>query len=193
MFMKRFLMLSLIISCHFTVFAQVIKGFTLPNTSDGTSFSLSNHSRDKAIILIFFSGKCAYTEHYIERIKSINSEYLDKGVRLILINSNNSDFVTEESTEEMKSFSVRNKLTIPYLADKEKTVKNLLRATRTPEVFILKPAQDQFSVVYKGAIDDNPQSAGDVGHAYLTDALFNLLNNSEVKLNQTRPIGCLIK
>jgi peroxiredoxin len=186
-------MFLLIISCQFTVFAQVINGFTLPNTVDATSFSLSNYRSDMAIVIIFFSSKCAYTEHYIERIKSINNEYLDKGVKLILINSNNSEFVAEESPEEMKNFAARNNLTIPYLADKEKTAKNMLRATRTPEVFILKPTQNQFSVVYKGAIDDNPQSASDVGHAYLTDALINLLNNSNVKLNQTRPIGCLIK
>ncbi len=191
--MKQFVILLLIIFCHFTLFGQTINSFSLPNTVDGSSFSLATYHADKAIVILFISGKCAYTDHYIARIKAINNEFTGKGVKLILINSNNSDFVTEESPEEMKKFAAIHNLNIPYLADKNKTIKKLLQATRTPEVFVLKPTQDQFSVVYKGAIDDNPQSASDVTHAFLSEALVNLLNNNKIKLNQTRPIGCLIK
>jgi hypothetical protein len=68
-----------------------------------------------------------------------------------------------------------------------------LKATRTPEVFVLQPVQNQFKVIYRGAIDDNPQSASDVNHAYLKNTLLNLLNNNKIELNQTRPVGCLIK
>ena len=191
--MKRLAILLLIVFSQYAAFGQSIEGFTLPNVVNGTNFSLAKFKADKAIVLIFYSGKCAYVEHYFERIKSINDEFSPKGVKFVLINSNSSAFVAEESVEEMKNFVDKQNLNIPYLADKDKKVKKMLKATRTPEVFVLKPEQNQFRVIYKGAIDDNPQSASDVSHAYLKDTLFNLLNNSKIELNQTRPVGCLIK
>jgi peroxiredoxin len=191
--MKRLAMLLLIVFTQYTGFGQSIEGFTLPNVVNNTNFSLSTFKADKAIVLIFYSGKCAYGEHYFERIISIKDEFSTKGVRFVLINSNSSAFVTEESVTEMKKFAERKNLNIPYLADKDKSVKNMLKATRTPEVFVLRPVQNQFKVIYRGAIDDNPQSASDVSHAYLKDTLLNLLNNNKIELNQTRPVGCLIK
>lgn len=191
--MKRLAVILLIVFSQNAAFGQSIEGFTLPNVVNGTNFSLSTLKADKAIVLIFYSGKCAYGEHYFERIKSINDEFSTKGVRFVLINSNSSAYVPEESVEEMKNFANRQNLNIPYLADKDKKVKKMLKATRTPEVFVLKPEQNQFRIIYKGAIDDNPQSASDVSHAYLKETLFNLLNNSKIDLNETRPVGCLIK
>jgi peroxiredoxin len=191
--MKRFAIVLLIVFLQSIAFGQSIEGFTLPNVVNSTNFSLSMFKADKAIVLIFYSGKCAYGEHYFERIISIKDEFSAKGVKFVLINSNSSAFVTEESVTEMKKFAERQNLNIPYLADKDKSVKNLLKATRTPEVFVLQPVQNQFKVIYRGAIDDNPQSASDVSHAYLKNTLLNLLNNKKIELNQSRPVGCLIK
>ena len=193
MIMQRLTILMLIVFSQLAVSGQSIEGFSLPNTVNGTTFSLSTFKADKAIVVFFYSGKCAYVDHYFERITSIIDEFSAKGVKFVLINSNSSAYVAEESVDEMNKFAERNNLNIPYLADKDKLVKNMLKATRTPEVFVLKPDQNQFLVIYKGAIDDNPQSASDVNHAYLQDALFNLLNNNKIELKQTRPVGCLIK
>jgi peroxiredoxin len=191
--MNRLAVLLLIVFSQYATYGQSIEGFTLPNVVNGANFSLSTLKADNAIVLIFYSGKCAYGEHYFERIKSIKDEFSAKGVKFILINSNSSAFVPEESIEEMKKFADIQNLNIPYLADKDKKVKKMLKATRTPEVFVLKPEQNQFRIMYTGAIDDNPQSASDVSHAYLKDTLLNLLNNNKIGLNQTRPVGCLIK
>ena len=193
MIMKHLAILVLIICWQFNVSGQSIEGFSLPNAVTGENFSLSTYKGEKAIVIIFYSGKCAYTDRYYERIASIKDEFTGKGIKFLLINSNNSAFVPEESIAEMKKFVVSHNLNLPYLADKDKKVKNLLEANRTPEVFVLKPVQDQFKIMYKGAIDDNPQSASDVSHDYLKNALFNLLNNRRIEVNQTRPIGCLIK
>lgn len=191
--MKRITMLLMIVFWQSLSFGQSIEGFSLPNTVNNSDFSLSTYKTDKAVVIIFYSGKCAYIDHYFERIIAIKDEFSAKGVKFILINSNSSAYVPEESVDEMKNFAKKNNLNIPYLADKDKLVKNMLKATRTPEVFVLKPSQGQFRVVYKGAIDDNPQSPSDVSHAYLQDALFNLLNNSKIKFPQIRAVGCLIK
>lgn len=191
--MKQLSILLLAIFSHFTGLSQAVTEFSLPNVVDGSIFSLSEAKSEKAIVILFYSGKCAYGDYYLERIISLKNEFSSQGVKFILINSNSSDFVAEESSEEMKKFASNHNLNIPYLTDKEKQVKNMLKATRTPEVFFLKPSKGEFRVIYKGAIDDNPQSASDVSHAYLKDEILNLLNNKAPKLNQTRPVGCLIK
>ena len=191
--MKYFAIVFFAIFCHFTTTGQIIDSFTLPNVVDGENLSLSSFNNDKAIVIIFYSGKCAYADHYLLRLQSIIDEFTAKGVKFVFINSNNSTYVAEESVEEMKKFIASQNLNVPYLADKEKVAKVIFKATRTPEVFILMPVQNQFQIIYKGAIDDNPQSASDVSHEYLNEALFNLLNKNKIELNQTRPIGCLIK
>jgi len=191
--MRNIAIILLVVIWPLTLAGQNIKNFSTQNIVNNTYYSLSEHGHEKAVVLIFFSGKCAYSEYYLERIKALNNEFASQGISFALINSNNSDFVPEESETEMKKFAIQQNLSLPYLSDKNKEIKLLFGATRTPEVFVLKPGQNQFNVVYKGAIDDNPQTASDVNHAYLKDNLRNLLNNSAIELNQTRPVGCLIK
>ena len=191
--MKKIVIIIIILSCHLNSNAQSIEDFSLPNVVDDTNFSLSSLKSDKAVVIIFFSGKCAYNEYYLQRILSIHQEFSTQGVKFMLINSNNGNYVEEESLHGMKKFVATNQISFPYLADKDKKVKNMLRATRTPEVFVLEPNKNLFSVVYRGAIDDNPQSSSDVSHSYLQESLINLLNNNKIEMNQTRPVGCLIK
>jgi thiol-disulfide isomerase/thioredoxin len=190
---KSAVILTLMFFSPFVLPAQTIDGFILPNVVDNTEFSLSELKGERVVVIIFLSSKCAFVDHYLERIILIKNEYASKGVQFVLINSNNSEFVEQESEKEMEKFVNNHNLSMPYLADKKKVAKTLLGATRTPEAFIIIPDKNQFTVVYKGAIDDSPHSPGDVNHHYLQDTLFNLLNNIGIEMNQTRPIGCLIK
>lgn len=191
--MRRISILVIGIIWHFAAIAQSVEDFTLQNVVDDTKFSLSSLKNEKAVVIIFFSGKCAYIEYYIDRIISLEKAYSGQNVKFLLINSNNGDYVSEESLTGMKKFAAEKGISIPYLADKEKKVKNSLGASRTPEVFVLQPNQNLFEVVYQGAIDDNPQAASDVSHAYLNEALINLQNRNKIEVNKTRPVGCLIK
>lgn len=191
--MRRISILIIGILWHFGAIAQSIEDFTLKNVVNDTNFSLSSLKNENAVVIIFSSGKCAYIEYYLDRIISLEKVYSGQKVKFLLINSNNGDYVSEESLTGMKKFAAERGITFPYLADKKKKVKNSLRASRTPEVFVLQPRQNQFEVVYKGAIDDNPQAASDVSHAYLSEALINLQNKNKIEVNQTRPVGCLIK
>ena len=191
--MRRISILIIGILWHFGAIAQSIEDFTLKNVVNDTNFSLSSLKNENAVVIIFSSGKCAYIEYYLDRIISLEKVYSGQKVKFLLINSNNGDYVSEESLTGMKKFAAERGITFPNLADKKKKVKNSLRASRTPEVFVLQPRQNQFEVVYKGAIDDNPQAASDVSHAYLSEALINLQNKNKIEVNQTRPVGCLIK
>ena len=84
-------------------------------------------------------------------------------------------------------------LTIPYLSDKDQTLMQRLGATKTPSAYLLKNNGGNFSVVYKGAIDDNPQVPGDVRRAYLKDAIDIMLANQKIETVEVRPVGCTIR
>jgi len=183
----------MVIFLQFSATAQKIEDFRLTNVSTGSTFSLIDYRNSKAVVIVFFSGKCAYSNYYIDRILELDRKFKNQGVSLLLINSNGSEFVDEESEESMKSYAAQHELSFPYLADKDKIVKAMLNATRVPEAFLLQPAGGSFNLLYRGAIDDNPQSAGDVDHAFLQEAIVNLLSNSKMGLEQTKPVGCLIK
>ena len=166
----------LLVLAYSSGMAQTIAGFTGLDVKTDKDFSLSEYKYSKAIIVIFNSNKCAYSDYYLERIKSLITEYNGNEIRFVMVNSNNSDFVPEESKKGMKEFLAKHKLSIPYISDKDKKIKALLKATRTPEVVLLKPILDRFQIVYQGAIDDNPQSESDVNHAYLKESLLSLLS-----------------
>ena len=93
----------------------------------------------------------------------------------------------------MKRFLTKYELRLPYLVDTDQVLKNALGATRSPEVFVLRPNQGKLEVFYSGAIDDSPQSEGDVSHSYLEEAILSLLQNEILTVNRVRPAGCLIR
>ena len=48
-------------------------------------------------------------------------------------------------------------------------------------------------LVYKGAIDDNYDSAKDVRNNYLKDAMASLSAGKKIKIPTTKSVGCSIK
>jgi hypothetical protein len=66
-------------------------------------------------------------------------------------------------------------------------------ATRTPEVFILKNEQGDFTVAYTGTIDDNYKDASAVEEPYASNAVKALLAGNDPDPSATVAIGCGIK
>ena len=181
--------ITLLLTVSYIANSQEIDGFTLKDARSNKTYSINSKNK-AAIALIFHSNKCAYSKYYIDRIKSLVNEFGPKQVEFVLINSNSSDLVIQESPDKMKQYLIANDLNIPYLIDNEKSLKSSLRATRTPEVFLFNA---KLKLVYSGSIDDSPQSEGDISHAYLKEAILTLLDNNQPEVNKTRAVGCLIK
>jgi peroxiredoxin len=173
--------------------AQTVTNLSLPNVITDDSFDLTSQLGQKGIMVIYFSDQCPYAQHYLERIKKINNTYSSQGVLTVLVNANATQYSPEESIENMKKYANTNGFQFPYLADKDKKLMKQLGAKRTPEVFLLSSISGELTVVYKGAIDDNPQSASDINHDYLNDAIVNLLSDNTITTKSTRAVGCLIK
>lgn len=172
---------------------KTVSNFTLTNTVDNSQVSVANFSNKKGIVVIFTSNFCPYSKLYEDRIEALAREYSGKGVQFLLINPNNPQASKDDSIEEMAKKAKEKGYKFPYLADKNQTVAAMFGASKTPEVFLLKPSGNAFSIVYSGAIDDNPQVENDVKTYFLRNAIDNLLAGKPATANYERPTGCMIK
>lgn len=170
-----------------------VENFTLVNTVDNSKVSLNSFSNKKGVVVIFTSDFCPYSKLYEERIDELAKEFSDKGIQFILINPNNPLVSQDDSVEKMAKNAKEKGYRFPYLADKDQKVADAFGATKTPEVYLLRPSGSNFKIVYSGAIDDNPQVVSDVAQAYLHGAISNLLSGKPIQRNHQRPTGCMIK
>jgi peroxiredoxin len=132
---------------------------------------------------------CPYVQAWEGRLSAIASDYADRGVRVVAVNSNDVVSHAEDSFEEMQKRSREQGFTFEYLYDEPQAVAQALGAERTPEVFVYD--RDR-RLRYHGAIDDNRDETG-VSQQYLRDALDAVLAGSDPAVAETPPVGCTVK
>jgi hypothetical protein len=175
--------------CWMGVAGQQVSNFNLTNVMNNQTVSLETFPSCEGMIIIFTSNNCPYDEYYRNRIAKLAKSYHDR-VPVLLVNANADPADTKEN---MIAKAKQLNLSIPYLADKDQTLMTSLNAHKSPEAFLLKNANGQFSVVYRGAIDDNAQVEGDVRQHYLQDAVDIMLTNQKIETPEVRPVGCNLK
>jgi peroxiredoxin len=156
---------------------------------DGAEHSLEDYGDAEALVLVQSCNHCPYVQAWEGRMKAIQREYADRGVRLVAINSNDADSHPEDSFDEMERRGKREGFNFDYLWDEDQSVARALGSERTPEVFLFD--RDR-RLVYHGAIDDSRDESG-VTHEYLRDALEAVLEGSEPAVSETPPSGCTVK
>lgn len=188
--MTRLALATILFALSTGLVAQNLENISLQDAGTGTKYELRSLKSAKASVIIFWGNRCAYNGYYLGRLKQLATEFNSLGVPFILVNSNRNKIIVEESPQEMKKYLQNNRLNLPYLVDANQTLKESLKASRSPEAFLLT---SDLEIFYSGAIDDSPQSEGDVGHPYLREAILSLLANKKPTVAQTRPTGCLIR
>lgn len=183
------LCLTALANSHTDVQAQEVKNFKLTNVLDNQTISLDSYPSCEGMVLIFTSNSCPYDEYYRERITQLAKSYQDR-VPVLLVNALVDP---RETPDQMVAKAKTWNLSIPYLADKDQTLTTSLDVKKTPEAFLLKNVNGKFSVVYRGAIDDNAQVEADVRHRYLRDAIDIMLTNQKIQTPEVRPVGCNLK
>ncbi len=196
--MKKYLLLWLAVLVIVESGAQLdksssIQDFTLKNATDGKQFSLSNYHNSTGVVVIFTSNYCPYSKLYEDRIIDLADKYRKTGVNFILINPNNPAKSSVEGVRKMAEKAHSKSFDFPYLSDSDQKVADMFGAEKTPEAFLLIKDDHTFKIVYKGAIDDNPQIPSDVSEHYLQDAIEKILNGKSLAFNTKRPTGCMIK
>ena len=170
-------------------YTQELKNFQLTNVVNDQVVSLDTYPSCEGMVIIFTSNNCPYDEYYRSRVIKLSQSYQDR-VPVLFVNSNTE---ATDSKEAMVKKAKQLNLTLPYLSDKDQKLMTMLDAKKSPEAFLLKNNNGKFTVVYRGAIDDNPQVENDVRQHYLRDAIDILLSKQSIVTPEIRPVGCNLK
>ena len=162
--------------------------FDLPGV-DGQNHSLDSYADADALVLVQSCNHCPYVQAWEGRLSTIASDYGDRGVRVVAVNSNDAVTHPDDSFDEMQKRSQEQGFTFDYLYDEPQAVARALGADRTPEVFLYD--RDR-RLVYHGAIDDSRDETA-VTQQYLRDALDAVLAGNDPAVAETPPVGCTVK
>ncbi len=165
--------------------AVTVQNFSLPAEFGDETVALDSFQGKKAIVVVFTSYHCSWSVKYMDRLAQLNTEYADKGVAFIAINSNDPELEGEIVRIEAPAF--------PFLKDEDQAVAKAFGATKNPEAFVLVPHSGHYKVVYHGKIDDNPLDESMVRKNFLTDALTQVIAGEKVVTKETSTSGCSIK
>ncbi len=164
--------------------------FEIPGVDDTVHHLAQYLKRFRAVGVIVMCNHCPYVRLYLERLKQIQTEFVDQGFTLIGINANDEQQFPEDSFQQMRLFAAEQNLNFPYLRDVTQEVVRSFGADRTPQVFLIDQAG---KVRYSGAIDDSPQDPNAVQKFYLRDAITQLLSDQPIDIATTDAVGCSVK
>ena len=196
--MKRNILITMLIgSFGFATFNTSIPiGSPLPKPDtrlidiSGKEITLKSSMQEGGLLVMFSCNTCPVVRGYQERTRGICNYAISKRLGVVLLNSNESTRDEGDSFDDMKSYASNQQYKWIYAVDKNNELADAFGANRTPECFLF---DKDGKLVYKGAIDDNPQDAGGVDKSYLKIAIDDMIKGNEIAIKETRSVGCSIK
>ncbi|MDB4399707.1 redoxin domain-containing protein [bacterium] len=152
---------------------------------DGNSISLEKKAQPHLTVVCFIGTECPLAKLYSGRLERLAANFTD--VDFIAVSSNQQD-----STDDLKNFRERFRVTIPIVKDTDNVVADQFNAERTPEVFLV---DENLQILYRGRIDDQYQpgiAKADPTREDLMIALTERLSNKTISVSKTEVDGCLI-
>jgi len=163
--------------------------FSLPDLNNKT-ISLNNFEGSKAYLIAFICVHCPYVKHLEDEFATLASEYKEKGVAVIAINSNDPSYDPDDNIEGMKQQVSRANFTFSYLVDESQKIAKLYQAACTPDFYVFDQNK---KLVYRGQFDDTRPGQGHPNGEHLKNALDAVLNKKSILKNQKPSSGCNIK
>ncbi len=153
----------------------------------GKVHSLSEYNESQVLVVAFLGTECPLARLYGPKLQTMSEACKEKGVTFIGVCSNVQDSLTEVVTYVNKAG-----ITFPVLMDNEQTLADLLKAKRTPEVFVLNAAR---AIQYQGRIDDQygiSVARKSATQENLSDAIEAVRKGEAPSLASTTAPGCVI-
>jgi thioredoxin-related protein len=157
---------------------------------DKSEVSLEQVKTKPGLLVMFSCNTCPYVIKSQGRTKEAIAYAKEKGIGMVIVNSNEAQRDDEDSYEAMAKYAKRQHYSVPYVMDVQSKLADAFGATRTPEVFLFDATG---KLVYKGAMEDNPTNPAESKQLYLKEAINNMLAGKAIDPNSTRSIGCGIK
>ncbi len=158
--------------------------------TSGRTLTLSGVAGDNGLLVVFSCNTCPWVAKWEDRYNGLAALAEANDIGMIALNPNERIRNRGESMEDMKKRAQKQNYDFPYALDENHVIADAFGATRTPEIFLF---DENLTLVYHGAIDDNANDAGAVEETYAEDAINQLINGSEISTKETRSLGCTIK
>ncbi len=168
---------------------DVVSNFTL-QAVDGNTYSFNTNLNIKGAIVIFTSMHCPFAKAYEDRQIILHNKYAALGYPVIAINPSNPQLHEDDALAKIQDRVKLKAYPFPYLIDPAQTVAKRFGPTRIPMAYIVQKIGNQWILKYFGMIDDNPQDENSVSHAYVEEAVNNLLEGKPVISPTTQAEGC---
>jgi peroxiredoxin len=154
--------------------------------ADGRRHGFSDYADADVLVVIFSSNRCPTAKAYASRLRALDADLASRGVRLILVNSNDPHLYPDESLEGMVERASADGYTFPYLVDEGQRLARTWGPTCTFHAFVLD--RDR-RLRYEGRFDNARLEERVTSHD-LRNAIEAVLAGREVAVTQTRAFGC---
>lgn len=164
--------------------------FDLPEVGGG-QVSSRDFQDKSALLVMFISRHCPYVKHVREELARLGRDYVDKGLGMVAISSNDVENYPDDSPENLDQMRRDYGFDFPVCYDSTQEVAKAFRASCTPDFFLFD--RDRV-LVYRGQLDDSrPGNDKPVTGRDLRSAIDAALEGRPVDTEQRASVGCNIK
>ncbi|MGK7880802.1 MAG: thioredoxin family protein [Crocosphaera sp.] len=165
--------------------------FSLEDVVSGNKISLHTFADKKALLVMFICVHCPFVKHLQDALAAIGKEYVDKGLGIVAISSNDIVKHPDDAPEKMKEMAATLGFNFPFCYDESQEVAKAYTAACTPDFFLF---DNDNNLVYRGQFDDSrPGNDVPVTGKDLKAAIEEVLLDRKVDTQQKPSIGCNIK
>ncbi|MBR9976599.1 MAG: thioredoxin family protein [Bacteroidetes bacterium] len=157
---------------------------------DGNTWTPESFADARILVVVFTCNHCPYAKASEDRLIALQKDFSDRGVRFVLINSNDAVRYTDDSFENMVRRAKEKNYPFPYLFDETQEVAKAYDAACTPDIFVFDKER---KLRYNGRIDDNWQNPEQVTREDLRTVLEDLLAGRDISIDPQPSMGCSIK
>lgn len=170
--------------------SEMPKGDVKMKDVSGILVSLKEVKTEAGLLVMFSANSCPYVKKNQERTRDICRLAKEKGIGVIILNSNEGGRNNGESLADMQAYAKQQRYDWYYALDSDNEIADAFGATRTPECFLFDKGG---KLAYHGAIDDSPADITEIKRNHLQLAINEMVSGKAVSLKESRSVGCSIR
>jgi peroxiredoxin len=158
---------------------------------DGKTYSLADVKGPNGTLVMFICNHCPYVKAVADRLARDVGELQRQGIGAVAIMSNDPEYNSEDSFDNMKLFAERHDFSFPYVIDETQDVARAYDAACTPDFFGFDAG---LGLQYRGRLDSSGRDpAPDGARREMLEAMTQIAETGRGPAEQTPSMGCSIK
>lgn len=156
----------------------------------GKMITMKEVAGENGLLVNFSCNTCPWVKRWEDRYNPIAELAKENGIGVIALNPNTGTRDRGDGFEDMQKRAEEMSYNFFYALDEESKIAEAFGATHTPHIYLFN---SDMELVYRGAIDDNAQSAEGVEKPYLKNAIKEIGAGQEISDKTSKSLGCTIK